>query len=300
MIEIDGNPTVLVVDDSPEALGLINETLEQSNINTLVALDGKQALSVANRMKPDMILLDALMPNMDGFETCKQLKANTKLSNIPVIFMTGLTDTDSLLKGLEVGGVDYLTKPINPNELLARMKVHLNNALATKNANDALDSIGQNTFTVNAAGQIQWATPSTYALLSKATPDDNWINQELPLLIERWLENKPSSGHSLKLLDREFPIYAVLIQTRSDDEYLLKLEETRHEKSEERLREELKLTKRESEVLLWIANGKTNKEISEILGMSVRTVNKHLEQIFPKLGVENRTAAAGIAIRILN
>jgi len=300
MIEITGNPTVLVVDDAPDALSLINETLERANINTLVALDGKQALSVADRMLPDMILLDAIMPNLDGFETCVQLKQNPKLTNVPVIFMTGLSDTDSILKGLESGGVDYLAKPINPNELLARMKVHLSNARATNNANLALDNTGQNTFTVNAKGEILWATPKTLALFAKANDEEHWLANDCATAIKRWLNASPATGQSLNLPNCEVAVRAILIQQRSDDEFLLKIEEAYTSKGEERLKEQLKLTKRESEVLFWLANGKTNKEISEILGMGVRTVNKHLEQIFPKLGVENRTAAAGIAIRTLN
>lgn len=294
------NPTVLVVDDSADALSLINDTLETANINTLVALDGKQALSVAKRMLPDMILLDALMPNMDGFETCQLLKADPALAAIPVIFMTGLTDTDNILKGLEAGGVDYLTKPVNPNELLARMRVHLANARATNSAHQALDSIGQTIFTVDSDGHMLWGTPHSYALLAKAASSSNWLENRLPNHLKRWLESEPYPGQKLKLADCDLELNIALLEKRSGTEYLLRLEEARSVKGEDLLKSHLNLTTRESEVLFWIANGKTNKEISEILGMGVRTVNKHLEQIFPKLGVENRTAAAGIAIRLLD
>jgi len=294
------NPTVLVVDDSADALSLINDTLETANINTLVALDGKQALSVAKRMLPDMILLDALMPNMDGFETCRQLKADPALSAIPVIFMTGLTDTENTLKGLEAGGVDYLTKPVNPNELLARMKVHLANARATNSAHQALDSIGQNIFTVSNDGKMLWGTPHTHALFAKASASKTWLETVLPNHVKRWLDSAPYPSQKLKLADCDIELNIVLLEKRSDNEWLLRLEEAMSVKGEEVLKVALSLTTRESEVLFWIANGKTNKEISEILGMGVRTVNKHLEQVFPKLGVENRTAAAGIAIRLLD
>ena len=79
---------VLVVDDSPDALSLIHDTLEAANMDVLVALEGKQASTIAKRIRPDIILLDAIMPNMDGFETCRQLKADPSLASIPVIFMS--------------------------------------------------------------------------------------------------------------------------------------------------------------------------------------------------------------------
>ncbi len=139
---------VLVVDDSPEALKLTNDVLEEAGVSVLVALEGKQALTIARRLRPDMILLDAVMPHMDGFETCRLLKADPELAGIPVIFMTGLADTDNIVKGLEAGGVDYLTKPIRPDELLARIRVHIQNARLTHSACSALDSTGQHLFTV--------------------------------------------------------------------------------------------------------------------------------------------------------
>ena len=119
---------VLVVDDSPESLSLINDTLEQNGYDVLVALEGRQALTIVERIRPDMILLDAIMPHMDGFETAAQLKRNPAFADIPVIFMTGLSDSASIVRGLEAGGVDYLTKPVDPDELVARMKVHLRNS----------------------------------------------------------------------------------------------------------------------------------------------------------------------------
>src|SRR5690606_32978656 len=110
--------TVLVVDDSPDTLSLVNDTLDQAGFNVLVALEGRQALTMARRIRPDLILLDAVMPAMDGFSTCRELKLQPDLAGIPVIFLTGLAEKENVVKGLEAGGVDYLTKPIDPNELL--------------------------------------------------------------------------------------------------------------------------------------------------------------------------------------
>jgi len=296
---------VLVVDDSADALSLINDVLETAGLDVLVALEGRQALTIARRIRPDIILLDAVMPIMDGFETCRTLKADPELASIPVIFMTGLTDTDDIVRGLEAGGVDYLTKPINPNELLARMKVHLSNARLTSSAQSALDSTGQHLLTVSDGGIIRWATPQTHALLARARADETWQRQQLAPQLARWLEllrgnaQQYEGGGQLKLTGLAYPLAVKLVSHQDNGETLLKLIDGQRPCGAAMLREQLGLTERESEVLYWIANGKTNREAAQILEMSPRTVNKHLEQIFPKLGVENRTSAAGIALRLM-
>ncbi len=286
--------TVLVVDDSADSLSLISDVLEDVGINTLVALDGKQALSIAKNIRPDLILLDAIMPNMNGFETCSQLKLLAGLTSVPVMFMTGLSDTQSIVKGLSVGGVDYLTKPVNPDELIARMKVHLNNAAFTDNAYQVLDSLGQFFIIVTEQADVLWATPDTHALLARI----KWATHQEKT--SYWLSQNPDVNSRL-VLPLEGDEFAELrfVEKRDQAKFSLRIVLNSPTVGAETLQSRLNLTKRESEVLFWLANGKSNKEIAEILAMSVRTVNKHLEQVFPKLGVENRTAAAGVAIRLL-
>ena len=162
------NAIVLVADDSPETLGMLNEALEQAGYMVLIALEGRQALTIAEKITPDIILLDAIMPKLDGFETCRQLKANPQLAEVPVIFMTGLSDTESVVKALDCGAVDYLNKPVNPDELIARMRVHRSNASKATSARSALDSTGQHLFTINQNGRVVWATPQTIALFNIA------------------------------------------------------------------------------------------------------------------------------------
>lgn len=287
---------VLVVDDSPDALSMINDALEAEGMDVLVALEGKQALTIARRIRPDIILLDAVMPVLDGFDTCTALKADPNLATIPVIFMTGLSDTNDVVRGLECGGVDYLTKPVQPGELLARMRVHLNNARLTSSAQTALDSTGQTLFTVNADGAIQWATPQTHALLARARAVESWQQHELAPQLQRWLSHLPDPGHQLTLTGLEHPLSIRLVAQHTHQETLLKLVDEERTAGPTRLKDALGLTERESEVLYWVANGKSNRETAQILSMSPRTVNKHLETIFHKLGVDNRTAAAGIAL----
>jgi DNA-binding CsgD family transcriptional regulator len=196
--------------------------------------------------------------------------------------------------------VDYLVKPINPTELIARMRVHLSNARLTKSAQSALDSTGQHLFTSDTHGQVRWATPQTYALFAKANigPGDDGVRFGQQLA--HWLAASPKEGE-VKVLDGlEYPLSIKLVGTHSNGDQLIKLIDGNRPTEAALLREKLDLTEREAEVLFWIANGKTNREAAEILSMSPRTVNKHLEMIFPKLGVENRTAAAGVALRYLS
>lgn len=286
---------VLVVDDAPDALSFINDALENAGYTVLSALEGKQALTILKRFKPDVILLDAMMPNMDGFETCERIKADPDTADIPVIFMTGLADSENIVRGLEAGGIDYLTKPVSPDELLARMRTHLANTRQKNYASSALDTAGQYLFSVDDQCNTVWATPRTYAFLAGANVGTDRLSQ----LLQSWLASNPVAGSHLRVDGAANPLTVRLVDKMENGETLLKLQDELKPDSEKTLKDKLGLTARESEVLYWISNGKTNREIGEILEMSPRTVNKHLEQIFPKLGVVNRTAAARIALRAL-
>jgi DNA-binding response OmpR family regulator/DNA-binding CsgD family transcriptional regulator len=293
---------VLVIDDSIESIHMLNDVLEEAGFTVLVALEGSQALTITKNIKPDIILLDAIMPNMDGFETCKQLKLNPQLIDVPIIFMTGLSDTEHVVMGLTAGGVDYVTKPINADELIARMRVHLTNARMTQSARMALDTAGQYLFTVDLNGQLLWATPQVNQLLDAAQSEVNIdaLGIRLPSILSDWLKHKPETGNHLKLPQLLQPLTIEMLNFIDNREYLLRLSNP-HKPADDThaLREQFGVTGREADVLLWIANGKTNREIGQILEMSPRTVNKHLEQIFRKLSVENRTSAAAIAIKCL-
>jgi len=185
----------------------------------LVALDCARALGRIQRRRPDLVLLDAMMPGLDGFETCRRIKAEPSSADIPVLFMTALTDSEHVVQGFEAGGIDYVTKPINPEEVLARVASHLRTARILQAARAA---------------------------------------------------SKPVS---LSLDDA--PAYA-------------------------KLSARFQLTEREVQVLRWVACGKTNRDIGDILGLSPRTVNKHLEHVYVKLGVETRTAATSVALAAMS
>ena len=178
----------LVVDDSPETLRLLTDALDGAGMTVMVAMDGAAAMRIVDQITPDIILLDAVMPGMDGFETCRRLKRDAGLSNVPVIFMTGLAETEHIVHGLEAGGVDYVTKPIVIEEMLARIRVHLANARLTQSARAALDVSGRFLLAVSRQGKIMWATPQAQKLLSDnlaAGADDELV---LPPPMLQWLE----------------------------------------------------------------------------------------------------------------
>ncbi|MEP1384574.1 MAG: response regulator transcription factor [Paraglaciecola sp.] len=288
------NHVVLVVDDSPESLGMLNVALNNQGFTALVALNGLQALSIAEKIQPDVVLLDAVMPEMDGFETCRRLKQQHP--SIPVIFMTGLSDVEDVVKGFEAGGIDYVTKPIAPDEVIARIKTHIQTAKLALSAQDALDHAGSNLFCVNELGRLSWATPKVHKLIDEFAGSNLNPWASIADLLSGWLAAGAQAPIKVTCFDTPFEI---VYARQQDEKHLLKVTEAKVATTPLDLQKHLPLTKRESEVLYWVSYGKTNWEISQILNMSPRTANKHLEQIFKKLGVDNRTSAAAISIRIL-
>lgn len=119
------NVSILIVDDTPKNIQLLGTVLKNAGYKINVATNGLQALSVLEKLKPDLILLDVMMPDLDGYETCKRIKEINHLKDIPIIFLTAKTQTEDIVKGFELGAVDYIVKPFNSLELLARVKTHL-------------------------------------------------------------------------------------------------------------------------------------------------------------------------------
>ena len=293
---------VLVVDDSPETLRLLTDALDAADMTVMVALDGAAAIRIVEQITPDIVLLDAVMPGIDGFETCRRLKREPNLADAPVIFMTGLAETEDIVRGFAAGGVDYVTKPIVIEEMLARIRVHLVNARLTQSARAALDVSGRFLFVADLRGAIVWATPQarkwlaghqSAAVAGELAMPEPWI---------QWLEQLQSGADPAgtpapptSLQDDQFRLQ--FIAKLRPDEFLLRLAKTPGSDSPAEFSREFGLTNREGEVLSWLSKGKTNRDIAQILGLSPRTIDKHLEQIYSKLGVENRTAAAAIAVK---
>jgi len=291
----------LIVDDSPETLRLLTDALDGAGMTVMVALDGAAAMRIVDQITPDIVLLDAVMPGLDGFETCRRLKRDAGLDHVPIIFMTGLAETEHIVRGLEAGGVDYVTKPIAVEEMLARIRVHLANARLTQSARAALDVSGRYLLAVNSEGKIMWATPQAQKLLLDALSSGSDDDVVLPDPIPQWLDQarKGKAGSKATImtaLPGNDQLRLQFMGRLGANEFLLRLAKDSGTETPAEFSSELGLTTREGEVLSWLAKGKTNRDIAQILGLSPRTIDKHLEQIYSKLGVENRTAAAAIAV----
>ena len=288
---------ILVVDDSPETLGFLTEALEATGAMVLVATSGTEALDIVTRISPDVILLDAVMPGLDGFETCRRLKALTQTAHTPILFMTGLTETEDIVRGLEAGGVDYITKPIILDELLARIRVHMANARREHSARLALDTAGRFLLAVNSSGHVLWATPQAARLIAEVL---SGTGTELPETARKAVADGQSSANIVLGQVGTRRIALSMIGRTGDDELLFRLMSDDVGGEEAALKRRFQVTSREAEVLVWIARGKSNRDIGDILGLSPRTVNKHLETVYAKLGVENRASAAILALKAIN
>ena len=287
---------VLIVDDQPDNLALLHDALDEAGYAVLVATDGASALQRARQAHPDVVLLDAVMPEMDGFEVARRLKGDPSTQAIPIVFMTGLTDTEHVVAAFAAGGADFVTKPIKPKEVLARIAAHVTNARETRQARSALDAFGHATLVVRASdGKLVWQTALARALLVEYFGGD----EQAPPTLLQWLRAQTSRRDPAPLtVERGAKrlSFALHESTDDDDQWLVVLREASDAAMIEAMSIAFRLTAREAEVLYWVAKGKTNKDNGDILGQSPRTVTKHLEHVFQKLGVETRTAAAGLAI----
>jgi len=291
--------TVMIVDDTPANLAVLSDALLDQGYRVLVATDGYSALEQLGYIKPDVILLDGMMPGIDGFETCRRLKANPQTATIPVIFMTALGDLDDLLRGFDEGAIDYIVKPFHNEEVLARVAAHIGQARMSTRVEEVLAISGLNALAINHNGEITWLTPSARELLATANLDQNTERNQLPpVLLDFALSYIRGQQHNTTVRFQHGGLAAKISECVWPGEYLLLLQKSSNEPTHDALRTELGLTAREAEVLMWISRGKTNRDIGEILGSSPRTVNKHLEHIFEKLNVSTRSAAVSVALQV--
>lgn len=299
-------PRVLLVDDVPDNLRMLSDVLEDAGYMVMVATSGQSAIERLGFMLPDVILLDAVMPGMDGFETCRRIKADPRTADTPVVFMTGLTDSEHILRGFQSGGVDYVTKPVDPMVVLARIQAHVRNARRALNATDAIEAVAHAVIVVDEQAQPVWETrlarvwmerfypalPHGVALLPEALAQ--WVRAAMPG-VQRGEDSEP---FTVSRADRSLSVR--LARSQRSAEYLLLLETSASDADMlAQFSRNHHLTAREMDVIHWLVRGKTNRDISDILGMSPRTVGKHLEHIYVKLGVETRAAATSMVLKHL-
>ncbi|OWQ44109.1 DNA-binding response regulator [Roseateles noduli] len=320
---------VLMVDDVPDNLSLLHDALDEHGYIVLAATSGEAALACVQQGRPDIVLLDAMMPGMDGFEVARRLKADPSTAHIPIIFMTGLTETEHLVAALQAGGVDYVTKPLDPRAVLARMQVHLQGARQARQTRQALDAFGYASIAVRASsGRLLWQTPLArellqlyYGTIAPQTPAPvlAWLRKTL----DEMAAHSPADGMppqeparlcaELGARRLSFRLHHCIgeetsgggaaagpsgpaVGAAAGGDWLIVMREVSDVAVIRSLGLAFSLTAREAEVLYWVVKGKINRDIGEILGASPATVKKHLERIHAKLGVETRTAAASMAL----
>lgn len=295
--------TVLVIDDQPESLRMLTAMLETADLTVLIATSGLGALDVLQHVRPDLILMDAVMPGIDGFETTARIKRDPALAPIPVIFMTGLTEPEHVIEAFEVGGIDYVRKPIQWQELLARVRAHMAQSRAVHASVTSLDATGRMMMATDGDGRLLWCTPLAERAIERASPGWNRADAVLPNVlragVRRLLSQESVSGTSIRIEQPEMAIELVVVDTLHSDEVLIQFTELDPKRDVLRLQSGLGVTQREAEVLLWVSYGKSNSDISDVLRISPRTVQKHLEHIYEKIGVETRSSAAAVAIKII-
>ncbi|AZV37694.1 response regulator transcription factor [Komagataeibacter xylinus] len=285
--------SVLVIDDDPAVLGLMDEKLTDGGYTVLLAQSGMAALAVTARTVPDLIMVDALMPGMNGWEVCAALHDDPRLSLVPIIFMTGLTETEHVIRAFEAGAADYVTKPLRLEEVMARIGVRMESAARIRAAHGALDHAGRFLLATSHAGDVLWATPQA-GLVLRELSGANDAGAILPLPAPLPAPGGVLMRHNVG----ENELVLSLVGVSGPDELLLRI--SRQPLVPQRiLQDRLGLSAREAEVLLWISRGKTSRDIADILQVSPRTIDKHIEQIYNKTGLSTRAAAAATASRLL-
>lgn len=288
---------VLIVDDVPDNLSVLHDALDESGYTVLVATNGETALQRASQSLPDIVLLDAVMPGIDGFEVARRLKAQPATAAIPIVFMTALTETEHVVDAFAAGGVDYVTKPLRAREVLARIAVHLQGARQSRQARNALDAFGHATLVVRVAdGRVLWQTPLARELMLAHFGGGRLPDEALAWMrgaVERVAAGVPPPTLALGRAPRR--LLVALHEQTGDGEWLVVMRERSDQAVIDALAAAFKLTAREAGVLYWVAKGKTNRDIGDIFGTSPATVKKQLEHVFEKLGVETRNAAASMA-----
>lgn len=288
-------PVILVVDDALDTLRMICDALMVENYVVLAARDATEALARFEVTVPDGVLLDAVMPGIDGFALCQHIKATPAWSHVPIVFMTGLSETEQILKGFASGGVDYVVKPLRIPEVMARLATHVGNARVARLAREAVDVAGMGTVLLDTHGRLAWCSPQATAWLTQAHGAMEGPGNAAAV----WLARARHDGEAQIELSATQTLVARHMGQGGLGESMVLLTTLSHDKPARSRLQQVALTPRETEVLSWLAKGKTNRDIADILGMSHRTVNKHLEHVFEKLGVETRSAATAIAGQLL-
>ena len=206
---------ILVVDDTIENLNILKNILEKENYDVYLSKDGNKAIEIAKELKPNLILLDILMPNIDGYETCKLLKENIETADIPIIFLSALNSSTDKIKAYEVGGIDYIPKPFHDKEVIIRVKTHLKTSMMIQSLSDLVEKSFHEIYTplsvISTSLEMQalehgnteyLKSIKSAARLLNIFSDDIYysIKKEVAPFEKEWIELKPFIEHELNYL----------------------------------------------------------------------------------------------------
>lgn len=282
--------TVLVVDDTPAGLGVVCDTLRREGARVLLAESGAAARAVLDRTMPDLVLLDVVMPDEDGFALCAALQADPRWRALPVIFLTSIDAPVQKVRAFASGAVDYVTKPVHVPELVARVRVQLD-LVTARRALEEKNAELESEIAIRLDAEAQLATSLDRAVVVLARDGSLLFATRLA---HDLMAKFSLASAALTRAVRFTSLDSVLNVRRftepgRDDLIMLALEEEHAPPGPAALLD-LGLTPRQAEVAYWVAQGKTNPEIALILGASPRTIDKHMERILARLGVENRAS----------
>ena len=314
--EANRRARVFVVDDVPANLGVLLTCLDDAGYEVLVASSGDKALARLDQVQPDLILLDVNMPGIDGYETCRRLKADARWREVPVLFLTALGEPVDKMQGFAVGAADYITKPLHTGEVLARVRAHLRirafqQTLEEKNAlleaamawrleaeAQLQQGLGQAVIVVDPQGTVSFCSRLARRLLERYFADHADADT-LPAPLTRWLGDGVATG-SWQPGSAESRLDVQRFSSGQPGAPLMLLLEERvlAAHSPARLLA-LGLTAREAEVLYWAAHGKSNAEVAAILSTAPGTVKKQMASILYKTGSDTRLIAALRAAELL-
>ncbi len=274
---------ILIVDDNVHNLQVLGNILQSSGYNIAVAERGEDALNFIEKKRPDLILLDIVMPGMDGIGVCNKLKSNPRTQDIPIIFISVHKDTQEKIKAFQAGGVDYITKPFQREEVLARVSVHLQ----LQEAKEKLQKSNE---------ELEKRIQDRTRRLLESNKKLEEMNIALKVLLEKKEESRDVFVRNLVFNVRQMiePCLDKLKQTPLTPfqrRLLFSLENRLKEiinPYQRSLAEKFGLTPSELQVLQFIREGKMTKEIADILGLSKRTIDTHRHNIRKKLGILNK------------
>lgn len=320
-------PTILIIDDNTTNLKVAMQYLAAYSFTILIAQDGETGIERAIKAQPDLILLDVQMPQIDGFEVCRRLKANPKTAKIPIILLTVYTETALKVRGFEAGAIDYLTKPIDEVELLARVNTHIKLAtlqerleeqvrqrtavleeeIARRAKEEAekealMDLVRQQSDQLRQLTQLLMANEDVEHGRIQATHQQ--LARDL-LVLEQQLTHadnllsQPSNREQMADLAQQAIRSAIdlLSHTRQQSQQIsVNLDQVTTMRSNLRDNPLFKLSDREYEILQLITQGKTNAEISKLLYLARTTVNTYRQRIMEKLNITDPAELSRLAL----